>query len=417
MVKIIKSKQELMDLAKDYLKVQIIGEGWVGQLIVCFFKKYIEKEIQYIKIDGIDNIDKKLIDENLIIIQEDREEINNKLIEYGVENIFCISNIAKNEIDVAVMSDYPDIYEKEVLISRKKEMDKKMHIKFLDNIRRLLNHEIFPIFQSIEIETINRCNGECSFCPINRNEDSRIYAKMDEKLFESIILQLASIQYKGRVSLFSNNEPLLDKRIVNFAKFTYEQLPDACKLIYTNGTLLNKDIFFRLMEYLNILCIDVYYDDNIYLELTNELIEIFKCCLMDINLQKKVMVQFINRKAIRNNRGGQSKNRHNIYQVKATCMLPYVQMIVRPDGKLSLCCNDALGRYTLGDLNKEGLIEAWNNKNYKNIRERIYDSRQNIEFCKYCDNYASSNVKGNNFFSKKQFDEAWTNVEKILCKS
>lgn len=29
MVKIIKSKQELMDLAKDYLKVQIIGEGWV----------------------------------------------------------------------------------------------------------------------------------------------------------------------------------------------------------------------------------------------------------------------------------------------------------------------------------------------------------------------------------------------------
>lgn len=28
-------------------------------------------------------------------------------------------------------------------------------------------------------------------------------------------------------------------------------------------------------------------------------------------------------------------------------------MVVRPDGKVSLCCNDALGTMTLGDLTKE----------------------------------------------------------------
>lgn len=36
----------------------------------------------------------------------------------------------------------------------------------------LLNDE-FPLFKNIEIETINRCNGSCSFCPVNKKENQR----------------------------------------------------------------------------------------------------------------------------------------------------------------------------------------------------------------------------------------------------
>lgn len=34
----------------------------------------------------------------------------------------------------------------------------------------------------------------------------------------------------------------------------------------------------------------------------------------------------------------------------ATCMLPFMQLIVRPDGKVSRCCQDALGRLPWGIL-------------------------------------------------------------------
>ena len=41
-----------------------------------------------------------------------------------------------------------------------------------------------------------------------------------------------------------------------------------------------------------------------------------------------------------------------------SCILPYKQMIIRPDGKTSLCCNDPYGKNTLADVNKMTLREA-----------------------------------------------------------
>ena len=42
-------------------------------------------------------------------------------------------------------------------------------------------HE-FSLFSSVEIEIINRCNGECSFCPVNRYTDPRRLKRMDSQL-------------------------------------------------------------------------------------------------------------------------------------------------------------------------------------------------------------------------------------------
>ena len=36
-----------------------------------------------------------------------------------------------------------------------------------------------PKLQDIEIETLNRCNNDCSFCPVSRGNDIRPYQKMD----------------------------------------------------------------------------------------------------------------------------------------------------------------------------------------------------------------------------------------------
>lgn len=61
-------------------------------------------------------------------------------------------------------------------------------------------------------------------------------------------------------------------------------------------------------------------------------------------------------------------------------------LIIRPDGKISLCCNDALGKYTLGDVNNQSIDEIWNSEEYQKIRnEMLYNGRKNLLLCKNCD--------------------------------
>lgn len=76
-----------------------------------------------------------------------------------------------------------------------------------------------PIFEAIEIETVNRCNGKCSFCPVNANEPQRPYAKMTDELFKKIIGELKEMDFTDMISLFSNNEPFIDERIEDFAAY------------------------------------------------------------------------------------------------------------------------------------------------------------------------------------------------------
>lgn len=44
------------------------------------------------------------------------------------------------------------------------------------------------LFLRIDIETINRCNGTCPFCPVNAKAEQRPYAKMSEDLFKKNII-------------------------------------------------------------------------------------------------------------------------------------------------------------------------------------------------------------------------------------
>jgi hypothetical protein len=322
-----------------------------------------------------------------------------------------ITSRLKNELDKECSTLYPEEYEERVLLKRKQELDVQKQEEFAERIRELEAAGI-PLFESIEIETVNRCNGTCGFCPINHRDDRRPYAKMSEELFHKIIDELEALDYAGRISLFSNNEPLLDNRICEFAKYASDRLKKACIIIFTNGTLMNYETFVTLIEHVDVLNFDIYYDNSSVEETPAEVKKILAACLTEKRWKEKVMVQFIPRNMIRNNRGGNSKNRKKSYEVQAPCLLPYIQMIVRPDGKTSLCCNDAMGQNTLADLNTETLTEAWYNSNYAGARNRIRTSRQNIGFCKYCDNYAGLNTKGKTLFSEEARTEVWTKIER-----
>lgn len=242
-----------------------------------------------------------------------------------------------------------------------------------------------PLFNHIEVETINRCNGNCSFCPVNRSSDPREKAIMTEELFKKIVHQLAEIDYDGRFTTFSNNEPLLDERIVALNQYAREHLPHARMHLFTNGTLFTLDKFIALTDILDELVIDNYQQN---LELIKPCREIEAYCKDHPELGKKVTIVLRKPDEILTSRGGTSPNRKELVQYgKDRCILPYKQMVVRPDGKVSLCCNDAVGKYTLGDVNKESLLDIWYGAKFQMVRKCLYEGRENWGNCKFCDTF------------------------------
>ena len=87
-------------------------------------------------------------------------------------------------------------------------------------------------------------------------------------------------------------------------------------------------------------------------------------------------------------RGGDAPNRtEKIEMTTERCTLPFRQLIIRPDGKISLCCNDPLGKMTLGDLSKQSLEEVWYGEAFRDVREKLRKGRGSLEHCRFCDTY------------------------------
>ena len=379
------SEENFETFRRKYNRVYLYGAGNVCKYFFDWFdKKYITNQISGIFVTdaslnapSVNNVpviefNEKIISENdaVIVAVRNSKDICKMLDERGIVNYIMYYEVVPDEIEFSAKE-----------IDKWNENMKKYEKYFFDS---------HPLFKYIEIETVNRCNGECSFCPVNKYSSQREYHKMSKELFESIIEQLVELEYNGLIALFSNNEPFIDDQIEEFARYTKEKLPDAYVYLYTNGTLLTKERVFNIIKYLDFLQIDNY---NPGKEKPYTITEAEKI-IFENGFEKKYNYFEIDKEAIRSSRGGNSPNSKVYYSIDAACCLPYVQMVVRPDGKISLCCNDALGENTLGDLTKNRILDIWNGALYDRVRKRISSGRYNFASCKYCNYIDKRNVWG-----------------------
>ena len=257
-------------------------------------------------------------------------------------------------------------------------------IKAVDKYVQVVKDHV-PLFRFIEIETYNRCNGSCSFCPVSKNNDPRDEHKMSWELFKKIINNLADLNYDGELCTFSNNEPFLDERIIEMNAYAREKLPNARMHLYTNGTLLTMEKFHGIMKYLDELIIDNYQQE---LKLIKPVQEIYDYLMSHDEYNGRVSIVLRKPIEILTSRGGDAPNRLNVKSFPENgCALLFEQMIIRPDGKVSLCCNDPLGKNTLGDATKQTLEEIWYGAPYSRIRSLVAEGRENWEHCKNCDTF------------------------------
>jgi radical SAM protein with 4Fe4S-binding SPASM domain len=252
-----------------------------------------------------------------------------------------------------------------------------------NDIELFFEKEGAPLFPYVEIETINRCNGTCSFCPVNKNIDPRPLAKMSENTFKKIIDNLVKLNFNGPISYYSNNESLIDNRIVEFIKYGVSKLPNCRHQIFTNGTLLSEEKFLELIDSgLSYLAINNYNDrlkmhpniKKIYDKYKNE--NFSMVCQISLRFQNQVL----------SNRGGNSSNKAKLKKaINARCYYPFSQLIIRADSGVSLCCNDALGKITLGNVEEQSLEDIWFGDKHTSILKSIRENMRNeIEVCKMC---------------------------------
>ena len=100
----------------------------------------------------------------------------------------------------------------------------------------------------------------------------------------------------------------------------------------------------------------------------------------------ELLVQMRYMDAVLTNRAGSAPNKQNDQKIiKETCLMPYTDMFIFPDGRMGICCCDNFEVTTLADLKVTPLKEAWNSEQYREIRDKIRNGRQEYSFCKYCD--------------------------------
>ena len=250
----------------------------------------------------------------------------------------------------------------------------------------LRDPENVPYPNVVNLETINRCNSDCAFCTANKYAEKRPYMRMSDEMFRKIIDELADWGYKGHLTMYGNNEPLLDTRIVELHKYAREKLPECFIFMSTNGLLLNVDKLREIKPYINQLIINNYCEDMKFRPKTQEIIDYVQANPEEFK-DLDILVQMRYVKAVLTNRAGSAPNRQNEKPkiIKETCLMPYTDMWITPDGRLGYCCCDNYEVTELANLKDCTVAEGWNSPKYRELRLKLRTGRQNDPMCAHCD--------------------------------
>jgi GTP 3',8-cyclase len=237
---------------------------------------------------------------------------------------------------------------------------------------RLYGRRDLPL--AIDIETDWRCTRHCWYCArLNQG------VTMPEERFRLIILDLKTWGFKGRISLHSYNEPLLDKRLCKFIKFIKFHLPNCPVFIYSNGDLLTKEMMLQLITSgMDKIIVSIHEptSDTKALELADIASENPILTLMDFRDGHRNFALFSRGKEDLVKKMGRIKNYFLCYLVY-TC-------VVRSDGNVVLCCQDGLEEYVMGSVVTSSLQEIWESSRFKKIRKQVSRGMFTLPICKQC---------------------------------
>lgn len=247
-----------------------------------------------------------------------------------------------------------------------------------------LNKKRSPLFASVEIETTSICNRKCTYCPNSTTKREPGY--LPEEIYYKIIDELADIDYSGRLSTHLYGEPLLDKRIVKFIAYARQKLPGAFIKFFTNGDMLT----YRLLNELDDAGVDVFRVSQHDKEPSRDLLEALERYKSERGNGRIEYMKYFDNDEDLMNRGG-------LVEVKHDVKMKFCEFVsgitIDFEGNMILCCQDYLAEVKLGNLKDEKIMDIWNNKRYKSLRDRLACGIWPVDLCRVCNGVESQNGK------------------------
>lgn len=190
---------------------------------------------------------------------------------------------------------------------------------------------------------------------------------MSNEMFEKIILELARIEFSGRLSFHFFNEPLIRRDLETLVAWARTKLTSAYFVLYTNGDLLSERRYTALLE---------------------AGIDHFLVTRHDFDAYPERPFQFVQ---LPNNftisgRGGTIAQSDEPLDI--ACFGPSEMLIVTVNGDVVLCHEDAERKYVMGSFATQTLSEIWFGAPFLSFRQSLEkgDRAHASSMCQHCDN-------------------------------
>ena len=271
---------------------------------------------------------------------------------------------------------------------------------------------IYP--SEVHIETHAICNAKCSFCPyptMDRQGD-----RMPDTLIDKIIDDLKAIpaDLPFAIAPFKVNDPFLDKRIFAICGKINNELPNAHLRLFTNGSPLTEKIIEKIAAIRNV--------SHLWISLNASEEKVYEALMqlpfyktiekLDL-LHKRVEAGYphpvtISRVADgspaddafrkflaeryplfncfmikRDNWTGQVDTGMQ-YRVPAIGCVRWYEVSIMASGKVALCCMDGEGKYVIGDVCKQSVLDVYNAPEYRKLRQNTFSRLTAAPPCNTC---------------------------------
>jgi radical SAM protein with 4Fe4S-binding SPASM domain len=269
--------------------------------------------------------------------------------------------------------------------------------------------------ESIEVGISKLCNRICDYCPNSLHDRRTSEEVMDDKVFDALLSQLASIEYSGAFTIHRYNEPFYDfdyalKRI----KQIKTMLPGSHFVISTNGDYLNKECLLELNKVMtgkDSVHITMHYppgqkdfekvktllkrvvktlgfdvtmgaDNAEVLSFDIKVGDNMRCEYRAINFYQEGSFWVADR--------GESMKLNQVITRKLPCFTTFTQMQIEYDGSLQPCCNihpdvREHQQYSMGKFDENAnIFLLYASETYAKWRNSMFTSERKASPCSTC---------------------------------
>lgn len=264
----------------------------------------------------------------------------------------------------------------------------------------------------VSIETLALCNARCTFCPYPTL--TRKGTVMQMALINRVIDEMAQFKRPFFFSPFKVNEPLLDVRVIEICE-TLQGYTDLSRLrLFTNGSPLTQEKMEAIAKLERV--------EHLWISLNSHVPEEYEK-IMGLNFERtRVKLDILHAyieeelflhpvvvsKVVEDDRDANilfvqyCSNRWPLFKpvlIKRDGWLGFVEpsnplvphkncsrwfeLSIMATGKVSLCCMDGTGEYSIGDVNSQTLLEIYNAPGWRERRE-LSARRQHYSPCNRC---------------------------------